>query len=214
MSDDWREGTWQQYQTAGLGQSAGWGERPALLIVDLCYGMTDPASPLGGDFSDAIAATLQVAEVCRARDLPVIYTTVAYSRGAKDGGAFVKKVPSLRIFEEGNGGEHWSQIDERIAPRPTEPIINKRFASAFFGTNLHSLLTAERVDTVIVTGSTTSGCVRASALDALQCGFNVIVPRECVADRAAAPHEASLFDLDAKYADVLSVADVLAHLKR
>ena len=203
--------TWQKYQEAGMGQQAGAGQRPALLIVDFCYGMTSLESPLGADMSSQIAATVQLQTAFRQKGLPVVYTTVRYTKGCKDGGAFVRKIPSLRLFEEGAG--HWSEIDERIPPLPEEPIIVKRFASAFFGTNLASLLTTERVDTVVVTGCTTSGCVRASALDALQNGFTVIVPRECVADRAAGPHEANLFDLNAKYADVISLDQTLQYVE-
>lgn len=206
-----RDKTWEFYQQAGLGSSAGFGQRPALLIVDFCYGMTDLASPLGMDTSEAIAATLEIQKLCREKGFPVVYTTVRYTKGCKDGGAFLKKIPSLRLFEEGAG--HWSDIDERIPALPHEPVLVKRFASAFFGTNLASLLTAERVDTVIVTGSTTSGCVRASALDALQSGFMVIVPNEAVVDRAPAPHEANLFDLNAKYADVISLGGTLEYLQ-
>ncbi len=202
--------TWQRYDKAGLGQSSGFGERPALLIVDFCYGMTSLDSPLGADMSEAIEATARLATVCREKGLPVIFTTVQYTKGCKDGGAFIRKIPALRLFEEGAG--HWAEIDERIPPLPGEPIVIKRFASAFFGTNLASLLTAERVDTVIVTGCTTSGCVRASALDALQSGFTVVVPRECVADRAPGPHTANLLDLHAKYADVISLAETVNYL--
>jgi nicotinamidase-related amidase len=203
--------TYQQYRRAGMAERAGFGERPALLIVDFCLGMTSKDSPLGADMSSAIAATRQLQEVCRAKGFPVVYTTVVYSKGCKDGGAFVKKIPSLRLFEVGNGP--WSEIDPAIPPRENEPIVNKRFASAFAGTNLASLLTAEKVDTVIVTGCTTSGCVRASALDALQNGFMVVVPREAVIDRAQGPHEANLFDLNAKYADVIGLDETLDYLK-
>jgi maleamate amidohydrolase len=200
------------YKRGGLGQSSGFGKRPALLVVDFCLGMTDPDSPLGADMSEAINATIALVQECRRKGFLVVYTTVQYAKGCKDGGAFVRKVPSLRIFEEGAG--NWSAIDPRLEREPEEPIINKRFASAFFGTNLASLFTAEGVDTVIVTGSTTSGCVRASALDALQNGFTVVVPREAVADRAQAPHEANLFDLQAKYADVISLEETLHYLRR
>lgn len=202
--------TWDYYQRIGMGQSAGFGERPALLIVDFCYGMTDPESPVGADMTKAIEATRRVQAVCREKGLPVVYTTVRYTKGCREGGAFIRKLPSLRIFEEGAG--NWSEIDERIPPLENEPVIIKKFASAFFGTNLASYLTAERVDTVIVTGSTTSGCVRASALDALQSGFTVVVPRECVVDRAEGPHEANLLDLNAKYADVISLEETLQYL--
>jgi maleamate amidohydrolase len=200
------------YERSGLGNTAGFGKRPALLIVDFCLGMTDPASPLGADMTSAIKATAALIQECRRQNLLIIYTTVVYNKGCKDGGAFVKKVPSLKVFEEGAG--NWSEIDPRLERLPEEPVINKKFASAFFGTNLASLLTFDGVDTVIVTGSTTSGCVRASALDALQNGFTPIIPREAVADRAQAPHEANLFDLQAKYADVISLQETLAYLAR
>lgn len=203
--------TWKKYQESGLGASSGFGKHPALLVVDFCLGMTDPASPLGADMSEAITATTHLIVECRRRGFPIVYTTVKYTKGCKDGGAFIKKVPTLRLFEEGNG--NWSNIDPRLNREPHEPIINKKFASAFFGTNLASLFTSEGVDTVIVTGSTTSGCVRASALDALQNGFIVVVPREAVADRAQSPHEANLFDLNAKYADVIGLQETLHYLK-
>ncbi len=205
-----QEQTYLDYRKAGMAERAGFGQRPALLIVDFCLGMTSKDSPLGADMGAPIEATAQLQQVCREQGFPVVYTTVQYSKGCKDGGAFVKKIPSLRLFEVGNGP--WSDIDPRLPPRDDEPVINKRFASAFAGTNLASLLTAEQVDTVIVVGCTTSGCVRASALDALQNGFLVVVPREAVADRAQGPHEANLFDLNAKYADVISLAETLDYL--
>lgn len=207
-----KDDTKQVYERAGFGKRTQWGKRPALLIVDFCYGMTDPASPLGSDMGAAIWATGQVLKVMRQKHLPVAFTTVRYTKGAQDGGAFVRKIQALRVFEEGVEGGRWSEIDARLEPLPTESIIIKKFASAFFGTNLASLFTSERVDSVIVTGSTTSGCVRASALDALQNGFSVIVPRDCVADRAQGPHESNLFDLNAKYADVVSLEETLAYL--
>jgi maleamate amidohydrolase len=199
------------YARGTFGSASGFGARPAILVVDFCLGMTDPTSPLGSDMSSAIAATRRVLDVARERSVPIVYTTVVYARGCADGGAFVHKVPALRIFEEGGP---WSAIDTRLQRRDTEPVIVKKFASAFFGTSLAALLTSLGTDTVIVTGSTTSGCVRASALDALQSGFRVIVPRECVADRAPGPHEANLFDLQAKYADVVCVDDLLVVLEK
>jgi maleamate amidohydrolase len=203
--------TERTYARGTFGSASGFGQTPAILVVDFCLGMTDPASPLGSDMSSAISATRRVLDLARVLNLPIVYTTVVYARGCADGGAFVRKVPALRIFEEGGP---WSAIDPRLDRRDSEPVVVKKFASAFFGTSLAALLTSLGTDTVIVTGSTTSGCVRASALDALQSGFRVIVPRECVADRAPGPHAANLFDLDAKYADVISVDDVLAALEK
>jgi maleamate amidohydrolase len=202
-------GTADTYARGGFGSSSGFGRHPGVLVVDFCQGMTDPRSPLGSDMSAALACTARLLEVGRARGVPIVYTTVKYALGCADGGAFVEKVPALRIFEEGGP---WSSIDERVTPHAGEVVLVKKFASAFFGTNAASLFVSYGVDTIIVCGSTTSGCVRASALDALQSGFRVIIPRECVADRAPGPHEANLFDLQAKYADVLSLQDVLSSI--
>ncbi len=198
--------TERTYERGSFGSRSGLGERPAVLVVDFCRGMTDPTSPLGSDMAGALEATGRLLHVARSRGWPVVYTTVVYARGCRDGGAFLEKVPALRIFEDGGP---WSAIDGRVAPADGEPVIVKKFASAFFGTSLASLLTSHGVDTVVVVGSTTSGCVRASALDALQSGFRVVVPRECVADRAPGPHEANLFDINAKYADVVGLHDLL-----
>jgi nicotinamidase-related amidase len=197
------------YARGTFGSRSGFGRRPGVLVVDFCLGMTDPTSPLGSDMTSALAATRRLLDACRARGLPIVYSTVRYDKGCPDGGAFLEKVPALRVFEDGGP---WSAIDPRVAPCPGEPIVVKKFASAFFGTSTASIFTSRRCDTVIVTGSTTSGCVRASAVDALQSGFRVVIPRECVADRAPGPHEANLFDLHAKYADVVSLDELLALL--
>lgn len=202
------EATARVYTRGTYGTRSGFGERPAVLVVDFCVGMSDPASPVGSDMSDAVLATRDLLAAARELGLPIAYTTVGYTKGSDEGGPFLKKVPALRIFEE----ERWSAIDPRVLPAEGEPVIVKKFASAFFGTALASLFASQGVDTVIVTGSTTSGCVRASAVDAMQSGFRVVVPRECVADRAPGPHEANLFDLDAKYADVVSLQEVLTWL--
>ena len=201
--------TTEIYQRGTFGSRSGVGRRPGVLVVDFCLGMTDPTSPLGSDMTAALSATRRLLDTCRRLGLPIVYTTVRYDKGCPDGGAFLEKVPALRVFEEGGP---WSAIDARVAPCPGEPIVVKKFASAFFGTSTASIFTSHGVDTVIVTGSTTSGCVRASAVDALQSGFRVVIPRECVADRAPGPHEANLFDLHAKYADVVSLDELLALL--
>jgi nicotinamidase-related amidase len=198
------------YVRGTFGSRSGFGTRPGVLVVDFCLGMTDPSSPLGSDMTAALAATRRLLEVARSLSLLVVYTTVRYDKGCPDGGAFLDKVPALRVFEDGSP---WSAIDDRVAPCVGEPILIKKFASAFFGTHCASLFTSHGVDTVIVTGCTTSGCVRASAVDALQHGFRVVIPKECVADRAPGPHEANLFDLQAKYADVLALDEVLLELR-
>ena len=196
---------------AGFGGRAGVGTRPALLIVDVNVGFTDPASPLVCDLEDVVAAIGQLLDAARRREIPVVYTTVSYDAGDRvAAAAFIAKVPALLTLE---AGSRWVEIDPRIAPRPNEPVLNKLFASAFFGTPLASLLTAAGIDTLIVTGASTSGCVRATVVDALQHGFRPLIPREAVGDRNPAAHEANLFDMDAKYGDVLSLEETLRYLE-
>ena len=194
----------------GFHGRAGFGEKPALVVVDVNRGFTDPTSPLVCNLDDCVAAIARLLEAFRAAELPVIFTTVCYDDFGKQAAAvFIEKVPALLALEPGSP---WVGIDPRIAPAEGEPVLSKYFASAFFGTTLASLLASAGCDTVVVTGASTSGCVRATALDALQHGYRVVVPREAVGDRSADAHEANLYDLDTKYADVVSVEDVLAEL--
>jgi len=194
----------------GFGGRAGFGRKPALVVVDVNRGFTDPASPLVCDLDGCVAAIARLLDAFRGAGLPVVFTTVCYDDFGKQAAAiFIEKVPALLVLEPGSP---WVEIDPRIAPAEGEPVLSKHFASAFFGTTLTSLLASEGCDTVVVTGASTSGCVRATALDALQHGFRVVVPREAVGDRNQAAHEANLYDLDTKYADVISVEDVLASL--
>jgi maleamate amidohydrolase len=196
------------YGERGFGGRQGAGKRPCLLVVDLNYAFTDPASQLHCDTEEAVASVAELLTAARAAGAPVVFTTIEYDEAAaRVAAAFVAKAPALLNMTPGS---RWAAIDERIAPEPGEPVLIKLFASAFFGTSLASLLTAEGCDTVIVTGASTSGCVRASVVDALQYGYRVIVPREAVADRAAGPHDAALLDIDAKYGDVLGVSEVVA----
>jgi maleamate amidohydrolase len=195
------------YEERGLGRRQGAGTRPALVIVDLNYGFTDPESPLYCDTGEAVAANVRLLEAARAAGCPVAFTTLEYDEGGqKVAKAFIDKVPSLLVLAPGS---RWSQIDARIAPHPGEPVLLKLFASAFFGTPLSAMLAAAHCDTLIVTGASTSGCVRATVVDALQNGYRVVVPREAVADRASGPHDAALFDIDAKYGDVLTTDEAV-----
>jgi maleamate amidohydrolase len=201
----------QRYAARGLGQRQGAGHRPALVVVDLNYAFTDPASPLHCDVDQAIAANVHLLAAARESGCPIAFTTLEYDEaGEQVAAAFLAKVPALGQLKPGT---RWPRIDERIAPGPGEPVLCKLFASAFFGTPLASLLASRQCDTVIVTGASTSGCVRATAVDAVQHGYRVVVPREAVADRAAGPHEASLFDIDSKYGDVVTVAEADALLR-
>jgi nicotinamidase-related amidase len=151
-----------------------------------------------------------VLDAARAKGLPVIFTTIGFEPSLKDGGLWLQKVPALGDLQIGG---KWVEIDPRLEPRDDETIVMKKGASGFFGTNLASILVAQGVDSVVLCGATTSGCIRATAVDLLQYGWPTIVPRECVADRAQAPHEANLFDIQAKYADVVPVEDALAYLE-
>jgi maleamate amidohydrolase len=192
----------------------GWGERPALLVIDLVRAYTEPGGPfLLPDPAPAVAATGALVDAARAAGRPVLWTVVRYTPGLADGGLFVRKVPALAAFAADAPGD-WGQIAPPLRPAAGEPVVVKQYASAFFGTSLAATLHASAVDTVVVAGVSTSGCVRATATDAVQYGFRPIVVREACADRSTALHEANLADLDAKYADVVTLPDAVAGLGR
>ena len=182
----------------------GLGQRPALLLVDMINGFTDPACPLGSECPDVIAANAVLLESFRERKLPVFFTTVVY-RDAGQARVFRARLPALDVLEPGS---HWIEVDAALAPRPGESVIEKQWASAFFRTDLAEQLAAAAVDSLVVTGLTTSGCVRATVLDGLQHDYPVVVPREAVGDRNAEAHAANLFDMNAKYADVVSLEEL------
>jgi nicotinamidase-related amidase len=193
------------------GRGAGLGERPALVVVDMSVGFTDPESPLACDLEEVVDAVGLLLAAARRAGVPVLYTTVAYDEeGKRRAAAFIEKVPALLTLE---AGSRWVEIDPRIAPEPGEPVLRKLHASAFFETELAGLLGASGCDSVIVAGASTSGCVRATAVDALQHGYRTVVPREAVGDRNADAHEANLYDIDAKYGDVVPLAEMLAQLE-
>jgi nicotinamidase-related amidase len=198
------------YAAARLGQSITLGSLPAVLVVDFSCGFTDPECALGSDMTEAVEATKRLLDRARAKGLPVVFTTIGYEPSLKDGGLWLQKIPSLGDLQVGG---RWVEIDPRLEPREDETIVLKKGASAFFGTNLPSILISQGVDSVILCGATTSGCIRATAIDLLQYGYPTLVPRECVADRAQAPHEANLFDIQAKYADVVSLDEVLDYVE-
>ncbi len=207
MSD---EAAREVYAKAGLGQAVTLGERPAVLVVDFSCGFTDPSCPLGSDLTPQVEATRRLLDAARGKGLPVVFTSIAFEPSLKDGGLWLQKVPALGVLQLGGP---WAEIDPRLDPRRDETVIMKKGASGFFGTNLASVLVTQGVDSVILCGATTSGCIRATAVDLLQYGWPTIVPRECVGDRAQAPHEANLFDIQAKYADVVSLDDALDYLE-
>ncbi len=190
-------------------QAVGLGECPALLLVDMINGFTDPACPLGSDCAGVVAANATLLAAFRQRGLPVFYTTVVYHDAAQ-ARVFRVRLPALNVLAPGS---RWVEVDPALAPQTGEVVVEKQWASAFYGTNLADQLRACGVDSLIVTGLTTSGCVRATVVDGLQHDYPVVVPREAVGDRNGAAHEANLHDMNAKYADVLSLEEVLALLE-
>lgn len=197
------------YERAGFRGRLGWGERPALVVIDVCRAYVDPDSPLYAGVEDAVASAGRLVEAARAGGMPVVFTRVEFEPGGADGGLFYRKVPALASFDRGSA---LGEFPVHPRPRAGEVVVTKQYASAFFGTTLASTLHGWGVDTVVLCGLSTSGCVRASGVDAVQHGFRPMVVAEACGDRAAGPHEAALFDLDAKYADVVTEADAVAHL--
>ena len=189
------------------------GAKPVLLVVDFVRAYLAPGSPLYAGVEPARVAAEKLLGLGRAAGILVIHTNVVYEPGGADGGVFFRKLPALASFERGRHPE-LAAFAEGLEPRPGEPVISKQYASAFFGTGLAEALRLRSVDTVLVAGVSTSGCVRATAVDACQHGFVPLVVREAVGDRHPAPHEANLFDLQAKYAEVISLAEAERYLAR
>ena len=188
----------------------GFGKKPAVLVVDFINAYTTEGSLLyAPDVVTAVNETVDLLALAREKNVPVLYTKVLYNKNFRDGGIFIQKVPVLKTMVE---GEPLAEIVPQLPPVESDIIIVKQYASAFFGTSLAATMTSMGVDTLILTGCSTSGCIRASAVDGMQYGFRVIVPRECVADRHAGPHEANLFDINSKYGDVLSKSEVMEYL--
>lgn len=189
----------------------GFGTRPALILIDFVQAYFDPACELYAGVDAALASAIRVRDAARGAGVPVIYTNVAYQKHALNGGRFYQKAKPLRHFLEGSPMGAWPAS---LTVADDELVISKQYPSAFFGTSLASTLTAWGIDTLIITGLTTSGCVRASCVDACSHGFIPIVVREACGDRHPAPHEANLFDMDAKYADVVGETEALDYLAR
>jgi nicotinamidase-related amidase len=203
---DWLEKTAAQYAENNLGESVGLGEQPALVVIDLINAFTDPESRLGSAVGGVLDQTERLLATFRDHDLPRYFTTIAFEESYGDAGMFVEKVPALRDLELNTDRV---AVDEQVAPVGDERVVLKKYASAFFGTDLQAELTTHRVDTLVIAGVTTSGCVRATAVDSLQHGYRTIVPADAVGDRAEGPHRANLFDIDAKYGDVVETDDVV-----
>jgi maleamate amidohydrolase len=189
----------------------GFGKKSALLVIDLLQGYTLKGAPLfAPGVVKAVSEMPALLRAARAKKMPVIHTRVFYNSDFSDGGVWIKKAPVLKALVPGN---KYAEFCKGVEPKEGELVIVKNYASCFFGTSLAATLTAMGVDTVLITGCTTSGCIRASAVDAVQHGFRPIVVRECVGDRHDGPHEANLFDINAKYGDVISKAEALKYIK-
>lgn len=186
-------------------RNIGLGGKPGLIVVDMSLGFTQPESPLGGHFDSVVAATATLIDAFRARALPIVFTTVVYDR-EEDASVFRARLPSLNILKRGSA---WVEIDPRIAPSAPDLLAEKHFPSAFVGTNVDRHLRSQGVDSVVVVGLTTSGCVRATAVDALSHNYPTVVVKDAVGDRNIDAHRANLHDLHAKYVDVLSLDEAL-----
>ncbi len=196
----------------GFGQRIGFGERPALIIIDMLKAFTDPSAPLGADLEPQLAAIAPLLAAAHARGRPVIFSSVRYDESdVRDAGIWARKMKGVTSLKADGSG--W-ELDPRLDFRKDDILLYKKYASCFFGTDLVPKLLTSGVDTLIITGCTTSGCVRATAVDACQNGFRPVVVREAVGDRSAAAHAQSLFDLDAKYADVVGADEALNYLEK
>jgi nicotinamidase-related amidase len=200
-----------EFQTKGIGGRVGFGERPALMVVDMILGFTDDRSPLGSDAPETVAEIARLLVAARGAEIPIVFSTCHFAADMPEAQAWYRKIPSQRTLEPGS---RWVEVDPRLEPGPGETVLAKHFASCFAGTSLAAELRRQAVDSIVVTGMTTSGCVRATVVDGVSAGFRPIVPRGAVADRARLPHLASLFDIDAKYGDVVATDEVVAYLGR
>lgn len=180
------------------------GQKPALILVDLINGFTDPKCDLGTDCPDVISANIDLLNIFRQKGWPIFFTTVVYYND-QQASIFRQKLPALNVLQ---AGSHWVEVDDRLAKQSQEILIEKQFASAFFGTDLAQQLKQAQADSLVLTGLTTSGCVRATAVDGLQHNYKVLIPKEAVGDRNIDAHEANLRDLQLKYVEVVELNEL------
>lgn len=198
------------YLDAGFGARVPRGPKPALIVVDFSFGFTDLVYPTASEATRQIAATNRLIASARKKHVPVIFTVIAFTKAEQDVLPWLKKATGMKALEEGS---RLVEVDDRLDRTTDDAVVVKKGASAFFGTNLGAHLSGAGVDTVILTGATTSGCVRASAVDAVQSGFNVLVVADACADRAQPPHDAALYDIGQKYGDVIDSSEGVAYLE-
>lgn len=198
------------YDRAGMTNEVGFGDSPALIVVDLQKGFTDPEHDLGGDLTDVVERTNALLGAAHDAGVPVVFTTIETSHeNHADLGIWTEKIPALTSLQTGS---EWVELDDRLDVASTDHVVSKRQASAFHETELESMLSYWQTDTIVVAGCTTSGCIRATVVDGCSHGYRAIVPEGSVGDRAAEPHEANLFDINAKYGDVRPVDQVVEYL--
>ncbi len=199
------------FRQRGFGTKIGFGDHPALIVIDMIKGFTNPSMPLGANLESQIEAQTPLIKLAHERAIPCFFSTVIYDEAdVKDAGVWGMKIKGASTL---TAGSEAVKVDPRLKMQPNDILLVKKYASCFFGTDLVPRLNSRRVDTLIITGCTTSGCVRATAVDAVQNGFRPMVVREAVGDRSVPAHEQSLFDLNAKYADVVSLDETLQYLK-
>jgi nicotinamidase-related amidase len=199
-----------QYSGKGFANSVGFGLRPAVLVVDMANAFTDPSYRLGSSMDGTVEVIANLLGVARSNRVPVLYTTTAFGNPPEEIGMAALKVPSLGELRSGTRAV---EIDQRLAPQDGEFVLVKKYWSSFMMTNLLPILVYQQIDTLIITGNSASGCVRAAATDALCYGFRPIVPMEAVADRSDGPYRSNLFDINAKFADVMPVSAVIEYLE-
>ncbi|MCE7796472.1 isochorismatase family protein [Sphingobium sufflavum] len=195
------------YAAAGFNGSLPFGASPALVIIDVVMAYIDPASPLYLGPDNALPQMARLAQAARAKGVPVIFTNIRYAPGGREGGLFYRKVPALKAFD---AGSPLGAFPPELTPQPGDHVLGKFYPSIFFGTALAPMLHAMGVDCLLLTGYSTSGCVRASALDSLCHGFAPFVVSDGCADRDARPHEGNLFDMQAKMAEVIDTERAVA----
>ena len=208
--DYWGKTNRSFLEEKGFGSSIEPGIRPAVLVIDLSRAFTDPTTPVGSDLEEVVHNNERILTAGRASGIPIFFFTVAFMPDFSDAGILVQKQPACRVLLLGTPAV---DIDPRLAPGDDEPVIVKKAPSAFFGTNLASMLIARCVDTLVVTGCSTSACVRYTAVDGFSYGYRVLIPHDAVGDRSREAHDASLHDLQAKNGEVVSTADVVAYLQ-
>ena len=199
------------YKSQNMGNRIGFGKKPAIVVIDYQKCLTDPTKPAGSNMDAEILSTAKLLDKAREKGVRIIFTVTTYAEDGFDGGLWVKKVPVTGTWKDGSED---GELDERLNHRPGEIIMVKKYCSIFSSTALASFLTAEGIDTLIVTGCSTSGCIRASVTDSACNGFRTILPRECIGDRAQIPHEVNLLDMDTRFADVLPLQEVMAYLDK